>query len=136
CRHRCTRRSLQFAVELRGGETRRSGLENVVSALQLGVLAPEALQLLVFAARHACSFAGVDLGAPDPAAHGVGGDAYQLMNAPERSRSRLLGRLAAALLEEPDHSFSRLGIVLARHDPYSPIVGEKSLYRTQDASMR
>src|SRR5690606_34796209 len=88
----------------------------------------------MLARRHAGALTSLDLSASDPRAHRVQRDPHQLVDPTIRGTKRLLRSLQPPLPEEPDNPLPRFLVVLASHDPFSPIMREKSLHQSQGDS--
>lgn len=83
-----------------------AALEHLICLNRLGVRTPETLELFMLTARHA----RINLSSPNHVGHIVDGEYESGINAPGRSRSRVLGTVAMPLLDE--HEFSRLRLCL------------------------
>src|SRR5690606_23584037 len=135
CTHRCKRRSLQAAVELRGREKRARRLQDLVRPHQLRHFLAQGPDLLALGGGHARLLSSVDARPVHPAAHSVGRDPSQVMQVPQRRPHRLARHLLPPLVEHPDEPVLRLLVVLGSHASFSPFAWKESLHQTQCGSL-
>src|SRR5690606_11230720 len=135
CTHRCKRRSLQAAVELRGREKRARRLQDLVRPHQLRHFLAQGPDLLALGGGHARLLSSVDARPVHPAAHSVGRDPSQVMQVPQRRPHRLARHLLPPLVEHPDDPVLRLLVVLGSHASFSPFAWKESLHQTQCGSL-